>query len=236
MLQISVISVHPAFVAAYAGFGALRAAMGSGSLAFESIDLRDYAIDKHASVDDAPYGGGDGMVLRADVLGKALSAMVPADGNESAVHVISTAPGARAWGQQDARRLAAINKKLVFVCGRFAGIDQRFLDLHVDEEFSIGDFVVSGGELPVLAMVDSIVRMLPGALGNSASARDDSFSDGMQGLLEYPLYTRPSVYEGMPVPSVLLSGDHAAIQKWRREQAMERTRRLRPDLLRDHQT
>jgi tRNA (guanine37-N1)-methyltransferase len=232
MLCVSVISVHPAFVDAYARFGVLRAALAAGSLSFESIDLRDFAIDKHASVDDAPYGGGDGMVLRADVLLKALDAQVPEGGEvASSLHVITTAPGAKPWTQQDARRLAAADKKLVFICGRFAGVDQRFIDHYVNEEFSIGDFVVSGGELPVMAMVDSIVRLCPGALGNSTSARDDSFSEGMDGLLEYPLYTRPQVFEGVAVPPVLLSGDHAAIKKWRREQALARTARLRPDLL-----
>lgn len=228
---ISVISVHPKFVASYAEFGALRAAIAAGSLDFRSVDMRDFAVDRHASVDDAPYGGGDGMVLRPDVLANAIAAQIPQDADDSSLHVMSTAPGARQWTQADAARLAGLGKKLVFVCGRFAGIDQRFIDRHVDEEFSIGDFVVSGGELPVMSMIDSIVRLLPGALGNVASARDDSFAEGMGGLLEYPLYTRPAVFEGAKVPDVLLSGDHKAIHKWREEKALERTRLLRPDLL-----
>jgi tRNA (guanine37-N1)-methyltransferase len=231
MHSVSIISIHPRFVASYAEFGALRAAISAGSLDFQSVDLRDFAIDRHASVDDAPYGGGDGMVMRPDVLARAIAAQIPADGDHSSLHVISTAPGAKQWAQSDARRLSAVKKKLVFICGRFAGLDQRFIDLHVEEEFSIGDFVVSGGELPVMAMVDSLVRMLPGALGNPVSAHDDSFGEGMGGLLEYPLYTRPAVYEGVKVPDVLMSGDHKAIQKWRREHAIARTRRLRPDLL-----
>lgn len=231
MRSISVVSVHPRFVASYAEFGALRAASAAGSLDFRSVDLRDFAIDKHASVDDAPYGGGDGMVMRPDVLANAISGQIPPNSNHSSLHVISTAPGAKPWTQADALRLSAAQKKLVFICGRFAGVDQRFIDLHVDEEFSIGDFVVSGGELPVMAMVDSLVRMLPGALGNPASVRDDSFAEGMEGLLEYPLYTRPAIFEGVKVPDVLLSGDHRAIHKWRRDQALARTRRLRPDLL-----
>jgi len=228
---ISVVSVHPKFVAAYSEFGALRAAIAACSLDFRSVDLRDFAVDRHASVDDSPYGGGDGMVLRPDVLASAVAAQIPVDADKSSIHVIATAPGAKRWTQADASRLVAMGKPLVFICGRFAGIDQRFLDHHVDEEFSIGDFVVSGGELPVMAMVDSIVRMLPGALGNVVSARDDSFSKGMRGLLEYPLYTRPAVFEGIKVPDVLLSGDHKSIRKWREEKALERTRRLRPDLL-----
>ncbi len=231
MHSISVISIHSRFIASYAEFGALRAAIAAGSLEFRSVDLRDFAIDRHASVDDSPYGGGDGMVMRPDVLSKAIAGQMSAEGDHSSIHVISTAPGAKPWTQADAMRLSAVKKNLVFICGRFAGLDQRFIDLHVDEEFSIGDFVVSGGELPVMAMVDSVVRMLPGALGNPVSARDDSFGEGMQGLLEYPLYTRPAVYEGIKVPDVLMSGDHKAIQKWRREQALSRTSRLRPDLL-----
>ena len=227
MLSISVISIHPRFVASYGDFGVMRAATVTGSLDFRAVDLRDFAVDRHASVDDAPYGGGDGMVMRADVLANAIAAQT----SQQNLHVIATAPGAKPWTQSDARRLAGLEKNLVFVCGRFAGIDQRFIDQHVNEEFSIGDFVVSGGELPVMAMVDSVVRMLPGALGNAASARDDSFSEGMAGLLEYPIYTRPSVFEGIKVPDVLMSGDHKAIAKWRREQALARTRRLRPDLL-----
>jgi len=231
MHSVSIISIHPRFIASYSEFGALRAAIAASSLDFRSVDLRDFAIDRHASVDEAPYGGGDGMVMRPDVLAKAIAGQIPADGDHSSLHVISTAPGAKPWTQADALRLSAIKKNLVFICGRFAGLDQRFIDLHVDEEFSIGDFVVSGGELPVMAMVDSLVRMLPGALGNPASARDDSFAEGMGGLLEYPLYTRPAVYEGVKVPDVLMSGDHKAIQKWRADQAVARTRRLRPDLL-----
>jgi tRNA (guanine37-N1)-methyltransferase len=232
MLSLSVVSIHPGFIDAYSKFGALRAALASGALEFKSIDLRDFAVDKHASVDDAPYGGGDGMVLRADVLLYALKSQVPpgSDGTTN-LHVVATSPGAKAWTQDDARRFSVSDKKLVFICGRFAGIDQRFIDRYVHEEFSIGDFVVSGGELPVMTMVDSIVRLLPGALGNVASARDDSFSEGMEGILEYPLYTRPQMFDGLAVPPVLLSGDHSAIQKWRREQALSRTARLRPDLL-----
>lgn len=239
-LSVAVISIHPGFVRSYGEFGAFRAAIAAGSLTLDAIDLRDFAIDKHASVDDAPYGGGDGMVMRADVLSRAVKAQIPttdtsvdAGGGQNTrkVRVIATAPGAKQWTQDDAKRLAESTDKLIFVCGRFAGMDQRFLDRHVDEQFSIGDFVVSGGELPVLSMIDSIVRFLPGALGNAASAMDDSFGPGMAGLLEYPLYTRPPEFDGERVPEVLLSGDHKAIREWRLTQARKRTMKLRPDLL-----
>jgi len=164
------------------------------------------------------------MVLRPEPLRDALRASPDA-------HVIATSPGGKLFSQQDARRLLALAKPLTFVCGRFGGIDQRFIDKYVHEEFSIGDFVVSGGELPSLIIADAVLRLIPGVLGNPASAADDSFGESSPSLLEHPLYTRPPVFEGVSVPDVLLSGDHAKIAAWRKEKALERTRRQRPDLL-----
>lgn len=228
MKKYSIITIHPKFCANYLAFGVMRAAMEKGLAAIDVIDLRDFAVDKHASVDDAPYGGGDGMVLRPEPLRDAV-AKVSASGEKPLV--IVTSPSGKKWTQAEAESLAAMERPIVFVCGRFGGIDQRFLDKYVDRDYSLGDFVVSGGELPVLAMLDGMLRLIPGVLGNVASAQNDSFASGMKGLLEHPLYTRPMEFEGDKVPDVLMSGDHRAIAAWREDQAKKRTKRLRPDLL-----
>jgi len=218
------VSVHPRFISAYFEFGVFRAALTSGGARIDAVDLRDFAVDAHASVDAAPYGGGDGMVLRPEPLRDAIAKWPGA-------HVVTTGPAGRKFTHVDAARLAAMTKPIVVVCGRFGGIDQRFLDRHVHEEFSIGDVVLSGGELPGLAIVDASLRLLPGVLGHPDSASADSFGTGCDGLLEGPLYTRPPEFEGMRVPDVLMSGDHALIHAWRKAASLERTARLRPDLL-----
>lgn len=224
MLKTSFLTVHPAFVASYAQFGVLKGAKDAASLAIEVLNLRDFAVDKHGTIDSPPYGGGDGMVLRCEPLTAAVESLP-----EKPLLIVPD-PSARPFTQVDATRFSKSERPLCFVCGRFSGIDQRFLDLHEHESFSLGDYVVSGGELPALMMLDAIARHLPGALGNAASARDDSFGEGLEGLLEYPLYTRPTTFRGLEVPPILLSGDHAAIAKWRRQKSHERTREKRPDL------
>lgn len=224
MSQWSFISVHPSIIEAYTGVGIFRAASKLG-FSFPAINLRSYAVDKHGSIDDAPFGGGDGMVLRPEPLAAAL-AELPAG-----ARVIYTSPSGRLWSQKDAENYAVLGQDLIFIAGRFAGLDQRFVDRYVHDEVSIGDFVVSGGELPCLLIADSILRQVPGVLGNKKSARDDSFGSGMEGLLEYPLYTRPHIFEGQAVPEVLLSGDHRRIEEWRRRAARDKTAKLRPDLL-----
>ncbi|MCX6130349.1 MAG: tRNA (guanosine(37)-N1)-methyltransferase TrmD [Proteobacteria bacterium] len=222
--QFSFISIQANFIESYFQFGVFRAAQRQ-NIGMAAIKLRDYAVDKHASVDESPFGGGDGMVLRPEPLTAAVRAL-PRPGI-----VIYTSPSGRLWTQADAERYAAMGDDLIFICGRFAGIDQRFIDQYVQDEVSIGDFVVSGGELPSLLIADSILRQIPGVLGNERSAPDDSFGQSMRGLLEYPLYTRPIEFEGRKVPEVLLSGDHSKIAAWREHMALEKTRRLRPDLL-----
>lgn len=224
MRQIAFISVHPAFIEAYARFGVFRSAAQKG-LKIHAINLREFAVDQHGSVDEAPFGGGDGMVLRPEPLARAIESL-PFSGK-----VILTSPSGRSWTQSDANSYAAGEENLIFIAGRFAGVDQRFIDLYVDDEISIGDFVVSGGELPCLLLADSILRQVSGVLGNSLSAHCDSFAAGMSGLLEYPLYTRPLEFQEQKVPSVLLSGDHKKIEAWRQEEALSRTRLRRPDLL-----
>ncbi len=224
MKTISFITLHPGIVEAYTRFGVFRAAERLG-LHIKAIPLRNFAVDKHGSVDDTPFGGGDGMVLRPEPLSDAIKSVV------GSKRVIYTSPSGRPWKQAIAEEFATLpEENLVFIAGRFAGIDQRFVDRYVDDEFTLGDFVVSGGELPCLMIADSILRQVPGVLGNFQSAQDDSFSAGMRDLLEYPLYTKPHVFEGEAVPEVLLSGDHNRISTWRKERAQEKTKRLRPDL------
>ena len=191
-------------------------------------DLRDWAHDVHRSVDDAPYGGGAGMVMRPDVWGEALDEVLT---GEPPPRLVVPSPAGAPFTQQLAAELAT-QPRLVFACGRYEGIDQRVIDEVAErvavDEISIGDYVLVGGEAAVLVMVEAIARLLPGVLGNPASALHDSFSEG---LLEGPCYTRPEVWRGREVPAVLRSGNHAAIARWRRDRAVERTAMRRPDLL-----
>lgn len=230
MRSFYVLTVHPEFIRAYGEFGALKAATAKGKAVVQPVGLRDFAVDRHGSVDDHPYGGGDGMVLRPEPLAAALRSLAVQP------RVILMSPVGKVWSQKDAVEYAADDRPLAFVCGRFAGVDQRFIDRYVDAEYSCGDVILTGGELPALMMIDSIVRLLPDVLGNPDSPRCDSFAASFGGGLEYALYTRPPVFEGESVPTVLLSGDHHAIAQWRAANATERTARLRPDLVREGKT
>jgi tRNA (guanine37-N1)-methyltransferase len=187
-------------------------------------DLRDYTLDRHRSVDDVSYGGGPGMVFKPEPLFKAVEA-IRADGEVDAV--ILTSPQGRTFTQRDAERLARM-RRVVVLCGRYEGIDERVREALVTDEVSIGDYVLSGGELPALVMVDAVVRLLPGAVGDEESVEVDSFS---RGLLDFPHYTRPAEFRGLHVPDVLLSGNHEDIRRWRKREALRRTVRRRPDLL-----
>ncbi|MBB3604785.1 tRNA (guanine37-N1)-methyltransferase [Mycolicibacterium sp. BK556] len=206
-------------------------AIESGILDVEVHDLRRWTHDVHHSVDDSPYGGGPGMVMKAPVWGAALDEIC----TESTLLVIPT-PAGRLFTQSDAQRWTG-ESHLVFACGRYEGIDQRVAEdarrrMRV-EEVSIGDYVLAGGEVAALVMFEAVVRLLPNVMGNPRSHQDDSHSPEVDGLLEGPSYTRPPVWRELPVPEVLLSGDHGKVAAWRREQALERTKERRPDLLRD---
>lgn len=225
MFDVSLITVHPRLVEAYSAFGVLRAALEKNLARVAAIDLRNFAVDRHGSVDAPPYGGGDGMVLRPEPLADAVQSL------SIRPKVLLTSPSGKRWTQREAERWVTDLAPLAIVCGRFAGVDQRFIDAYVDEEYSAGDFVLAGGELPALMMVESMLRLLPGVLGNDKSAQLDSFSPAFAGGLEHPLYTRPEEFQGKSVPEVLLSGDHARIEAWRQREREARTRRLRPDLL-----
>jgi tRNA (guanine37-N1)-methyltransferase len=198
------------------------------------VNIRDYSTTKYKSVDDSPFGGGPGMVMRADILRDALVKGVVQKGGYSDLSeltVVYTSPRGKVWDNKVAREFGTktmTEKDIVFICGRYEGIDERFLQKYVNEYYSLGDFVLTGGELAVMTMMDSAVRFVPGILGNKLSSEYDSFEDG---LIEYPQYTKPQEFEGMGVPEVLLSGHHKNIEKWQLEQKKEMTKKLRPDLL-----
>jgi tRNA (guanine37-N1)-methyltransferase len=193
-------------------------------------DLRGWTSDVHRTVDDAPYGGGPGMVMRPEPWWEALTELSAADGPAPRPRVIVPTPSGRPFDQALAAELAA-EPWLLFCCGRYEGIDARVLETWADDEISLGDYVLAGGEVATLVVLEAVTRLLPGVLGNATSAVDDSFADADERLLEPPVYTRPPEIAGHPVPPVLLSGDHGAIARWRREQSLARTRARRPDLL-----
>ncbi len=216
-----VLTVFPDMFPGPLGASLAGKALARGDWALRVLDIRDFARDKHRSVDDTPFGGGAGMVMRPDVVDAALAAVEDAPGP-----VIYLSPRGRPLTQERVRALAA-EPGASLLCGRYEGVDQRVIDRRGLEELSLGDFVLSGGEIAAMALIDAVVRLLPGVMGNEASSDEESFE---QGLLEYPLYTRPAVWQGMAVPEVLASGHHEEIRRWRRGQAEEITRQRRPDL------
>ncbi len=226
-MRIDVVTIFPAYLAPLRE-ALLGRAVAAGLVELAVHDLRSWTHDVHQAVDDAPYGGGPGMVMRPQVWGEALDAVLAADGP---ARLVVPTPAGRPFTQATAQRWAG-EERLVFACGRYEGIDQRVVDHYAArgpvDEVSIGDYVLVGGEAAVLVMVEAVVRLRPGVLGNPLSAEQDSFSDG---LLEGPAYTRPETWRGLTVPEVLRSGNHAAIARWRRDRALERTAARRPDLL-----
>ena len=227
-MRIDVISVFPDYLAPLS-LSLPGKAQASGLLEIAVHDLRDWSTDKHHSVDDTPYGGGAGMVMKPEPWGRALDAVAP----DGATLIIPTPTGA-VFSQEIAQELSS-RDRLVFACGRYEGIDQRVVEdagqrLEV-REISLGDYVLNGGEVATLAIIEAIVRLIPGVIGNPDSLLEESHSAGHENLLEYPNYTKPPTWRGRDVPEVLLSGNHGLIAAWRREQALERTRQRRPDLL-----
>jgi tRNA (guanine37-N1)-methyltransferase len=221
-MRCDVVTIFPEFFDSPLRAGLLGKAVERGLLEVRRHDLRDWTHDRHRTVDDTPFGGGAGMVMRPEPWFEALDDLL----REGPARVILLAPDGRRFHQAAAARLAA-EPRLVLCCGRYEGIDERVRS-RVDEVISVGDFVLAGGEPAALVVLDAVARLLPGVMGNASSATDESFAAG---LLEHPQYTRPAVYRGLEVPAVLRSGDHGAVERWRRDQALERTRRLRPDLL-----
>lgn len=223
--RFAVVTLFPEMFRAVSDWGVTSRGLKEHLWSLSLHDPRDQALDRHGTVDDRPYGGGPGMVMQAPVLERALESAKATLGGSA--KVVALTPQGRRFTDSVARELLA-DDATIFVSGRYEGIDERFIERSVDHEISVGDFVVSGGELPTMLVIDAMVRLIPGVLGHSASAQEDSFAGG---LLDCPHYTRPEVYEGREVPAVLLSGDHGAIARWRRAQSVRRTLDRRPDLL-----
>jgi tRNA (guanine37-N1)-methyltransferase len=225
-MRIEVVTLFPGMIAGLTGWGVISRAIGRGVLELGCWNPRDFAHDAHRTVDDRPFGGGPGMVMMVQPLRDAIQAARAAAGGRC--RTIYLTPQGRRFDQAKAAALAGSGEALVLVAGRYEGIDERVIEAEIDEEVSIGDYVLSGGELAAAVVIDAVARLLPGALGDEESARQDSF---VTGLLEHPHYTRPREIDGRAVPEVLLGGNHREIEAWRARAALERTRRKRPDLL-----
>jgi tRNA (guanine37-N1)-methyltransferase len=251
-MRFDILTIFPGFFEGFLTHGVVRRALENGTVACARQDLRDFTLDRHRTVDDRPFGGGEGMVLKPEPLAAALESLGLAPREERASSrqtvILLSAQGGR-FTQTVARQLAQLDR-LVLICGRYEGVDERINTLFCDRELSIGDYVLTGGELAAAVIMDATTRLLPGVLGNEASSAYESFgvadngpehvsgeaprsTHGSGGLLDYPHYTRPAEFRGLAVPEVLCGGDHAAIRRWRREQALLKTLRNRPDLLRN---
>lgn len=231
-MRFDIISLFPDLFTALTQYGVSGRAWQKKRWALKCWNPRDYTTDVHRTVDDRPYGGGPGMVMLVEPLAKAIAdaQKARADDGDNDAPVVLMSPAGKPFRQEVAQRWAQ-GTGAIIVCGRYEGIDQRFIDAHVTHEYSLGDFVLSGGEYAALAMMDSVIRLLPGVLNHADSAPQDSFQPGLDGLLDSPHYTRPEDYQGQRVPEVLRSGDHRAIALWRRQQSLLLTARRRPDLL-----
>ncbi|MCX7794583.1 MAG: tRNA (guanosine(37)-N1)-methyltransferase TrmD [Thermodesulfovibrionales bacterium] len=223
-MLIDVITLFPDIIKTYISFGVIKKAIEESLLNVRIHNLRDFTKDRHRTVDDYPYGGGSGMVLKPEPVFEAVE-QIKSDGIERVVILLT--PQGKVFNQQMARELSGEKRGLLLICGRYEAVDERVRSV-VDEEISIGDYVLTGGELPALVIIDAVSRLLPGVLGNYSSTLEESFE---WGILDYPHYTRPPEFRGMKVPEILLSGDHEAIRKWRRKEALRRTLERRPDLL-----
>jgi tRNA (guanine37-N1)-methyltransferase len=230
VLSFDIITIFPDFFREVFDYGIIRRASAAGLVDVKAHDLRGWTEDKHHIVDDRPFGGGDGMVLKCEPIFAAVEELTGANEREhykTGTRVVLLSPQGRVFTQAVASELAQ-SSQVVLICGRYEGVDERVAESLVTDEISIGDYVLSGGEPAAIVLVDAIVRLIPGALGSETSAVNESFSEG---LLDYPHYTRPPEFRGMRVPDVLLGGHHAEIARWRARQALEKTERNRPDLL-----
>ncbi len=228
-VRFDIITIFPGMFSSVVDESILGRAVKSGLVEIQRVDLRDFTEDRHRSVDDRPYGGGPGMVFKPEPVFDAVESVLGEVGSaaDAGVRKIILTPQGRRLDQPLLRELSG-ESRIVLLCGHYEGFDERIIEGLGFEEVSIGDYVLSGGELPAMVLIDGVVRLLPGALGHPESSEEESFENG---ILEYPQYTRPSEYRGMKVPEVLLSGNHAEIEQWRRQQALERTRDRRGDLL-----
>ena len=225
-MKISIITLFPEVFEPILNTSILKRAQAKSKIEFELINLRDFGEGKHKVVDDRPYGGGAGMVLRPDILTRALKSITI---HSTAVerYVILASASGKPYNQKKAQDFSKLDH-LIIVCGHYEGVDQRFIDKYVTQEISIGDYVLTGGEIPAMVIIDSIVRLLPGVLEKAEAIVNESFTDN---LLEGPQYTRPEEFDGEKVPEVLLSGDHKKIEQWRKQKSLEKTKKFRPDLI-----
>ncbi len=230
-MRIDILTIFPEFFTEVFDFGIIRRARQAGIVEINIYDIRSFTIGKRQMTDDRPFGGGDGMVMKAEPIFRAIEQIIGTCEREkypSGTRVVLLTPQGRVFKQSVAKEFADEAKHFVMICGRYEGIDERVNEALVTDEISIGDYVLSGGESAAIVVTDAIVRLLPNALGSETSAENDSFSDG---LLDFPHYTQPRDFRGMQVPEVLLGGNHAEIEKWRKEKALEKTKKFRPDLL-----
>ncbi|MBK7586778.1 MAG: tRNA (guanosine(37)-N1)-methyltransferase TrmD [Myxococcales bacterium] len=228
-MQIGVVTLFPELFAPFLATSFVKRGIDAGQLAVVLEELRPHGLGKHLSIDDTPYGGGSGMVMRVDCVVAAIEALEQRMGGRA--HRVLLTPQGERLAQAHLQAFTS-RERVLFVCGRYEGFDER-ISSFVDQELSLGDFVLTGGEVAAMAVIEGCVRLLPGVLGNADSPREESFSAGFGGVLEYPQYTRPAEFRGHGVPEILKTGDHAKIAAWRREQALSRTRARRPDLLTD---
>ncbi len=229
-MRIDVLTIFPSMFAPVLDESILKRAQKARRVDIHIHDIRDHTLDKHRKVDDRPYGGGSGMVMTPQPMFSCVEAILKKTKTKAAKRrILLLSPKGKRLEQKDAKRLSSM-KHLLLICGHYEGIDERVARYLADEEISIGDYVLTGGELPAMVLIDTIVRLLPGVLGNEASSLEESFQEP---LLEYPHYTRPAVFRGKKVPSVLLSGDHAAIAAWRKKEAIKITKKRRPELLKN---
>ena len=232
-MKIDVLTIFPEFFGQVFDFGIIRRAKLADLVEINVHDIREFATDKHKMVDDRPFGGGDGMILKPEPIFTGVEALTGVSRKEdfpAHTRVILLSPQGQVFSQALAAELSQSASHIVLLCGRYEGVDERVVDALATDEVSIGDYVLSGGEPAAMVLIDAVVRLLPGALGSETSAVFESFSEG---LLDHPQYTRPPEFRGMKVPEVLLSGNHAEIERWRKEAAIAKTRRKRPDLLKE---
>ncbi len=242
-MRFDLLTIFPEFFAGPFDFGMIKRARQQGSIDIVIHDLRSFTTDKHQQVDDRPFGGGDGMVFKPEPIFRAVETLLAdkmppdemkEDAAEKRAAVVLLSPQGKVFDQKTASAFAAECSRMILICGRYEGVDERVAETLVTDEISIGDYVLTGGEIPAMVLVDAVTRLLPNVLGSETSAVHDSFMDSsseLGGLLDYPNYTRPAEFRGMNVPSVLISGHHGEVAKWRRRAALEKTLKMRPDLL-----